>query len=190
MSLRRVSLQCAAAALCAGATLAGGARPAGAQAARSDSVAPMPSVTLPPALDRVLRDYERGWRANDARALAALFSEDGFVLQNGRPPLRGRAAIEQAYAGQGGPLHLRALAYSVSDSIGFVIGAYGYPRPGAAEGAAVPDMGKFTLTLKRGRDGRWMIFSDMDNGSMRRSPPAPTPAAPSGTAPASGTVPS
>ena len=28
-----------------------------------------------------------------------------------------------------------------------------------------PDVGKFTLTLRKGADGRWLIFSDMDNGN-------------------------
>ena len=150
------------------------ALPARAQAP-ADTSAPLPSIVLPPALDRVLRDYERGWRAHDARALAELFSSDGFVLQSGRPPMRGRAAIEAAYAGQGGPLHLRALAFAANDSLAFIIGAYGYPGPGAAAGDAIPDMGKFTLTLKRGAGARWMIFSDMDNAS-RRARPSPPPA--------------
>ncbi|MFI4943430.1 MAG: hypothetical protein ACHP85_09210, partial [Burkholderiales bacterium] len=47
------------------------------------------SVTLPPALARVLRDYESAWQKKDARALAALFAEDGFVLAGGTPPVRG-----------------------------------------------------------------------------------------------------
>lgn len=122
-----------------------------------------PSVPLPPSVDRVLRDYERAWRAADVAALVALFAEDGFVLQSGRPPARGHAAIAEAYRGQGGgALRLRALAFATADSIGYVIGAYGY-EPDAA------DMGKFTLSLRRSPDGRWLIFSDMDNGS--RPPP-------------------
>ncbi|MGQ0702032.1 MAG: VOC family protein [Gemmatimonadales bacterium] len=62
----------------------------------------LPSVPLPPELDRVLRDYEREWSARNAAGLARLFAEDGFVLQPGRPPVRGRAAIERAYTGSGG----------------------------------------------------------------------------------------
>jgi len=123
--------------------------------------APLPGVTLPPQLDRVLRDYERAWRAGDAAALAALFAEDGFVLQGGHPPVRGRSAIQAAYSGQdGGPLRLRALAFATSDTIGYIIGAYGY-------GDAPDDTGKFTLTLHRASDGRWLIFSDMDNTNRR-----------------------
>lgn len=128
--------------------------------------APLPSVVLPPELDRVLRDYERAWRARDAAALAALFAQDGFVLQDSRPPIRGRPAIQAAYESQsGGPLRLRALSFAAGETVGYIIGAYGYGRtPG--------DTGKFTLTLQRAPDGAWLIFSDMDNQDASRQAPA------------------
>lgn len=117
----------------------------------------LPDVALPPALDRVLRDYERAWRAGDAAALASLFAEDGFVLQSNRPPVRGRAAIRAAYEGNaGGPLQLRALAFATEGTSGYIIGAYGYGNSSA-------DTGKFTLTLRRAPGGPWLIVSDMDN---------------------------
>ncbi|UNK42529.1 nuclear transport factor 2 family protein [Luteimonas sp. S4-F44] len=138
-------------------------------------------VALPPELARVLRDYERAWRAGDAVALAALFAEDGFVLQSNRPPVRGRAAIQAAYAGQGGgPLRLRAFAFAAEDTIAYIVDAYGY-------GDAPSDAGKFTLTLRREEAGApWRIASDMDNsnaplraqGSNPPAPPAQQPAEP------------
>ena len=152
------------------------AAPLAAQGA-APAPAALPSVTLPPELDRVLRDYERAWRADDVAALTALFTEDGFVLQGGRPPARGRAAMTAVYTGEGGGLlRLRALAYAAGDTVGYIIGAYSY-------GDAPGDIGKFTLTLRRPRGGRWLIFSDMDNMNqpMRRPPtPAPAPSAPPG----------
>ena len=57
------------------------------------ATAQLPSVTLPQELDRVLRDYEREWKAGSASGLVALFVEDGFVLQPGRPPVRGHAGL-------------------------------------------------------------------------------------------------
>lgn len=122
---------------------------------------PLPSVNLPPALARVLTDYESAWEAKDEKALAALFTEDGFVLSPGHPPTRGRAAIERLYADRGGPLALRALAYATDGKLGYIIGAY-------AEDAGKPDVGKFTLTLRQDAGGRWLIASDMDNGNERR----------------------
>ena len=118
------------------------------------------SVTLPPALARVLSDYERAWRAKDAPALALLFAEHGFVLSPGLPMVRGRKEIEKAYTGDGGPLFLRAVAYATEGNVGYIIGGYT-----GKEGA--PDDGKFTLTLRKEGSGRWLIVSDMDNGNRR-----------------------
>ena len=119
-----------------------------------------PTVELPPELGRVLTDYETAWRARDAAALALLFAEDGFVLPGGRPPVRGRSAIEKHYTGQGGPLSLRALAYATDGSVGYIIGGYSGQK-------GQPDEGKFTLTLRKA-GGRWLIVSDMDNLNQRR----------------------
>ncbi|MCF8818951.1 MULTISPECIES: YybH family protein [Xanthomonas] len=117
----------------------------------------VPGVALPPELDRVLRDYERAWLKSDAGALAALFAEDGFLLQSDHPPIRGRVAIQAAYEGSsGGPLRLRSLGFSAEGNIAYIIGAYGY-------GDAPSDIGKFTLTLHRAPGKSWLIFSDMDN---------------------------
>jgi len=120
----------------------------------------LPAVTLPPELDRVLRDYERAWGARDAGALSALFAEDGFVLQGGRAPVRGRAAIREAYRGSGGPLRLYAFAFARAGDVGYILGGYGEP-------GTTGDEGKFTLTLRRDRGGRWLIVSDMDNANRR-----------------------
>lgn len=136
----------------------------------------LPSVALPPELERVLRDYERAWRAGDAAALAALFAEDGFVLQSNRPPVRGRAAIQAAYASEGGgPLRLRALAFAAAETIAYIVGGYGYgDQPG--------DIGKFTLTLRREPGGPWRIYSDMDNQNAAPKPRS-APQAPPGSPP-------
>lgn len=124
-----------------------------------------PSHELPSDLARVLRDYERAWQARDAKALAELFSEDGFVLSNGKVAVRGRAAIVEAYSGQGGPLALRAYEHATSGDVGYIIGGY-------TATAGEEDHGKFVLALRK-VDGKWMIAADIDN-SIRRTPKPPT----------------
>lgn len=119
-----------------------------------------PSVKLPPGLARALTDYEAAWRKRDPAALASLFAEDGFVLSGGRPPIKGRARIAQHYTGSGGSLSLRAIAYATEGSVGYIIGGY-------AQEKGQPDLGKFTLTLRKGTDRRWLIVSDMDNPNRR-----------------------
>jgi uncharacterized protein (TIGR02246 family) len=142
---------------------------AGAAAAQAPAAGPaiIPSVTLPPEIDRVLRDYERGWRSRDAASLAALFTDDGFVLSNGRPPVRGRSAIAEAYAKAGGELNLRPIAFATDGSLGHVIGVYSH-------GAGRPETGKFVLAIKRDGD-RWRIAADMDNANQPEGRPAPPP---------------
>lgn len=120
-----------------------------------------PSVQLPPDLARVLTDYESAWSSRNPAALARLFAEDGFVLPGGHLPIKGRAEIERYYTGHGGPLSLRAIAYGADGKVGYIIGGYTQTK-------GEPDIGKFTLTLRKGTDGRWLIVSDMDNGNRQR----------------------
>ena len=127
---------------------------------QSGTPQPLPSVQLPLPIARVLSDYEQAWHARDAAALAALFTEDGFVLSSGVPPVRGRSEIQRHYSEQGGPLALRALAYATDGAVGYIIGGFAH-REGEA------DIGKFTLTLRQDAGGRWLIVSDMDNGNSR-----------------------
>lgn len=133
----------------------------------------LPSVQLPPELDRVLRDYEKGWTANKPAEVAALFTADGMALPNGSPPAKGAEQITAAYARAAGqPLALRALHYSTSGDMAYIIGGF-------ASEAGKPDGGKFVLVLKKGADGKWMIAADMDNMNAmpRRAPPPPAPQA-------------
>lgn len=117
----------------------------------------LPSVTLLPEIDRVLRDYEREWQANNTEKLVALFTPDGFVLQPRRPAIRGQANLKEAYrTGAGQPLFLRALSFAQDGSVGYIIGAYRAKSTGN-------DIGKFILALRKGADGRWLIAADMDN---------------------------
>lgn len=115
---------------------------------------PLPSITLPAELDRVLRDYERLWQAGDAAGLAQIFTDDGFVPTR-QGWQRGRAAIQAAYGSAGGNLRLRAHAFAVSDTVGYIIGAFRY-------GEAERDNGKFVLALRRSRGGQWLIAADLD----------------------------
>lgn len=120
----------------------------------------LPSVELPPELERVLRDYERAWEAGDADALAALFTADGFVGNRGGW-IRGRDGIREEYARAGGPLRLRALAYATDGDTGWIVGAYGY-----GDMADEFDAGRFLLALRRAADRRWLIAADLDSSNM------------------------
>jgi ketosteroid isomerase-like protein len=125
----------------------------------TDSGTP-PVITLPPAFDRVLRDYEAAWRDGDGQRLATLFTEDGFAVQNGSPIRQGRAAIAAGVTKPGGALQLSAYAYSSSGNVGYIIGGFRYPTTVGAGG-------RFVLALRSGPDGRWLIVADLDNSGPR-----------------------
>lgn len=133
--------------------------------------APLPSITLPPELDRVLREYEKNWRAGDETALAALFTSDGFVPSNAGF-VRGRDAIAGQYKDQQGELRLRAHAYAVADTVGYIVGAYSF-------GADTIDRGKYLLALRRprGGGGQWRIAVDIDQANRAGPSVAPHAAA-------------
>jgi ketosteroid isomerase-like protein len=148
---------------------------AAAQSATAAMVAP-PAVTLPPELDRVLRDYERAWKDGDGAALSALFLEDGFAVQSGSPLARGRDAIAKNVDGPGGALQLTAYAFAISESTGYIVGGFRYPE-------TIGPGGRFVLALHKRQDGFWLIAADLDNMGPR--PKTTTAAAvPASTAPA------
>jgi len=133
--------------------LAGGC---GRDAANSEPRAPDSGIELAPDLERVLRDYERAYAGRNPAALAALFTEDGYVLPTGRPPVRGRTALQAQFEGEGGPLRLVPIAAAAGDSVAYVIGTFG------AEARADAG-GKFVLLLRRTGAGPWRIAADMAN---------------------------
>lgn len=121
---------------------------------QAQAPAPLPSVDLPPELDRVLRDYERHWKASNGAALSELFTGDGFIARG--PWIRGREAIRAAYSTlSGGDLRLRAVGYATSDTVGYIVGGFRY-------GDASIDGGKFILALRRAPRGEWKIAADLD----------------------------
>lgn len=93
-----------------------------------------------------------------------------MALPSGKPPAQGAESIRKAYSdGAGTPLLLRPIAYGTSGELAYVIGNWG---PSADK----LDYGKFTLVLRRGAEGRWLIVSDMDNANAPQPPQPPAPA--------------
>ena len=134
--------------------------PAAAGGQAQQPPAQLPSITLPPELDRVLREYEVAWRSGDAPALAQLFADRRVVMTNSGRAVMGRDAVRQMYSGGSGPLTLRAMAYAVDDTVAHIIGAYRV-RPGEE------DSGTFVLALVRPPGGKWLITADMDRAHRR-----------------------
>jgi acetyl esterase/lipase len=92
----------------------------------------------------------------------------GRLRDGGRPAAGARPrghhrALRGIRRSAAAALALRAIGFRAEGDVGYILG--GYARREGEE-----DIGKFTLTLRRGPDGRWLIASDMDNDNGRRAP--------------------
>jgi predicted TIM-barrel fold metal-dependent hydrolase len=109
-------------------------------------------LELPPALNRVLKDFELHWHARDQAALAALFTEEG-IMQFGDAWRRGRPAIRVALLdSKGADIRFWAQAFGTSDSLAYIVGSYGHRTL-----PHLSDLGRLHLTLRLERDGIWRI---------------------------------
>ena len=128
----------------------------GCEPSTSREVPPLAAVTLPPELAQVLRDYEGAYARRDSSALAKLFAPDGYLLPLGDAPVHGNEVVAGRLAREGGALSLVPIAFSVSDSVGFVVGMFGAESSASAGG-------KFVLALRRDATGVWRVAADIAN---------------------------
>lgn len=114
------------------------------------------------AIKQVADDYVKATLASDAKAIAALYTEDAVEMPPNEPSVKGRAAIEQYYTkvfsggtkvGQFTITHLESR--SVGDS-GYDVGTYQQSMTPPAQTAATSDTGKYVVILKRSA-GAWKV---------------------------------
>lgn len=119
----------------------------------------------------------QGWQDafnnGDAKAVAALYTEDAILLPPGAPLVRGKAAIEAQLAkdaGGGLKIEIVSLEAPSQGDTGYNLGTFTFKD---AKGAVL-DTGKFIELWKR-ENGEWKIYADIYNSDV--PPPAPAPAA-------------
>lgn len=96
---------------------------------------------------------------DDARSIAACYTEDAQILAANLSPIRGRAAIESAFKftrGPGHTLEFHSEEIEVHGATAIEIGAYARRRK---DGAMV-DAGRYMVVWKRVGD-EWKIHRDM-----------------------------
>ena len=126
---------------------------------------------------KVADAYVTASLAGDAKAVAALYTEDAVELPPYNTLVKGRAAIELYYAKQfSGPAKLQSLALThleskASGDIAYDVGTY---RQTITDGQhPMNDTGKYTVILKRS-DGAWKVAYAIYNSDTAPSAnPAP-----------------
>ena len=123
--------------------------------------------------------WEKAYSAGDAKALAALYTEDAVLMPPGVPPLSGRMAILDYFTKDVAAAKAAGAVFTlnpktdvgVSGNMGWESGTYKV----TVKGATV-ETGKF-LSVSRKKDGKWLYLRDTWNADAPPAPPAPPPAA-------------
>jgi len=129
-----------------------------------------------PQIAKAAEDYRKAVLSGDARAVAAMYREDGIELPNCAPAVKGRAAIEQRYREFfGGPVKVTGFTFThieavTTGDLAYDVGTYEQTLslPG---GQATTDHGKFVALVKRAQ-GTWKLAyliynSDTDPAKTR-----------------------
>jgi len=110
-------------------------------------------------LGRMNRDFAAALNAKDAKAAAALYTEDAVLIPPGEPVVRGREAIEEYWKSaleSGGvrDVSVETMDARSSGSLGYETGTYVLTANGP-DGEAVIDKGRYVELLRREPDGEW-----------------------------------
>jgi len=120
-------------------------------------------------LGQMNRDFAAALNARDAKAAAALYTEDAVLIPPGEPLVRGREAIEEYWRGaieSGGvrDVSVETMDALSSGSLGYETGSFVLTANGP-DGEAVIDRGRYIELLRREPDGRWLSTHGIWNAS-------------------------
>lgn len=120
-------------------------------------------------LGQMNRDFAAALNAKDAKAAAALYTEDAVLIPPGEPLVRGREAIEEYWRGaieSGGvrDVSVETMDALSSGSLGYETGSFVLTANGP-DGEAVIDRGRYMELLRREPDGRWLSTHGIWNAS-------------------------
>lgn len=119
-------------------------------------------ATVDAAIKQIADAYEKASRAGDAKAIAALYTEDAVEMPPDEPPVKGRAAIEAYYqkqfSGEVKPqgLTLNHIEARAMGDAGYDVGTYQQTLTPPGGKSPMKVTGKFTVILKR-EGGSWKV---------------------------------
>jgi uncharacterized protein (TIGR02246 family) len=128
------------------------------------------------AIGKVRSAYEKAAGAQDAAALAKLFTADGVEMPPNAPAAKGRAAIEayhkamaQQWMNHG--ITITATDTQVHGDTAVDIGTYKQSLMAMKGGGMVDDKGKYVVLLKKDANGNWLLTHAIYNSDI--PPPGP-----------------
>jgi len=126
-----------------------------------------------PAVVAIAAAYAKATSAGDAKAVAALYTEDAIELPPNHPPVKGRMAIQEYYVAQFAAAKVSGFTLThwesaVHGDAAFDVGAYKQTIT-PTKGTAMSDTGKYTVILKK-VGGAWKVAYAIYNSDQ--PPPA------------------
>lgn len=131
--------------------------------------------------EAAIRANNKAWMeaiaAKDAKAVAAIYAEDGQMLPPNAPKAVGREALEKGWAGLMGmpgmalTFETEKFVFAKSGDLAVDIGTYKFTAGGQTE------TGKAVVTWTK-RDGKWLVLTDMFSSDQPPAPPAAPAVAP------------
>jgi uncharacterized protein (TIGR02246 family) len=117
------------------------------------------------AVDAGNAGFLAAWKAGDAKAFAALFDEEGALLETGGTVVHGRDAIRRAMAETFEKIRMTEGTITTTDV--FVMGDLAYETGRYRFAMKAPDKGPRTVSgryvelWKRQADGSWRMYRDI-----------------------------
>jgi uncharacterized protein (TIGR02246 family) len=139
-----------------------------AQSVRAQTAAPAPEIV------KVADAYVKAALANDAKAVAALYTDDAVEMPPFQPMVKGKANIEQYYVKQfSGPVKVKSFSLThldtkASGEVGYDVGTYAQTMSG---GEHPVDAGKYVVILRRSGN-EWKVAYAIYNSDQAPAPPA------------------
>jgi uncharacterized protein (TIGR02246 family) len=127
------------------------------------------------AIVAVADTYVKATLAGDAKAVAALYTDNAIEMPPHVPSVKGRTAIEQFYQKSfaGAKINSLTLTHLETQAMGdngYDVGTYEQTVTPQGAKAPIKDTGKYTVVLKRA-GGAWKVAYAIYNSDM--PPPAP-----------------
>lgn len=111
------------------------------------------------------------YAARDLDALMALYEPDAWVMLGGQPALKGREAVRAYFAGAfAGPAAHNSIDLAVEDvrlfgDIAQLVSLFRVTAKTDGASAARVYTGRSLLLYRKGANGRWRIWRDIDNST-------------------------
>ena len=130
------------------------------------------------ALDAYSASWRAAYQTGDFDALSDLYEPDAWLMTRDQPARKGRDAILAYFKASRQPGSKAVITFESENTV--IDGAYAFKialwrlESPKAVGEPLRDAGRSLVVFKRGKDGKWRLWRDIDN----RTPDAPLAAVP------------